>query len=142
MLPSRLTTGSENINPRGDLPLYHRVTTIWGPDAREFRPSRWFEDEPCKGQALGPHASLYVYPMASHRSFNDFLLNSLAFGGGPAVCLGYALFKITDYFANNLIHLAGGLRMFCLAWKVAILTAYTASARFKSSLPRWYRSSI
>ncbi|KAJ7872942.1 cytochrome P450 [Mycena leptocephala] len=50
---------------------YHRLTSIWGPDAREFRPSRWFEEEPCKGPALGPHASL------------------LSFSAGPGVCLGW-----------------------------------------------------
>ncbi|KAJ7513123.1 cytochrome P450 [Mycena galericulata] len=52
---------------------YHRLRTIWGPDANDFRPSRWLEKEPCKGQALGPHASL------------------LTFLGGPRVCLGWRL---------------------------------------------------
>ncbi|KAJ7442382.1 cytochrome P450 [Mycena galericulata] len=35
---------------------YHRLTSIWGPDAREFRPSRWLQKEPGKGPVLGPHA--------------------------------------------------------------------------------------
>ncbi|KAJ7477997.1 cytochrome P450 [Mycena galericulata] len=52
---------------------YHRLRSIWGPDASEFRPSRWLEKEPCKGPALGPHASL------------------LTFYGGPGVCLGWRL---------------------------------------------------
>ncbi|KAJ7775920.1 cytochrome P450 [Mycena maculata] len=54
---------------------FHRVNAIWGPDAMEFRPSRWLENEPCKrgGTTLGPHASL------------------LAFLGGPGVCLGWRL---------------------------------------------------
>ncbi|KAF7351340.1 Cytochrome P450 [Mycena sanguinolenta] len=50
---------------------YHRLTSIWGPDAEEFKPSRWLEKDPCKGPALGPHASL------------------LTFFGGPSVCLGW-----------------------------------------------------
>ncbi|KAJ7443616.1 cytochrome P450 [Mycena galericulata] len=52
---------------------YHRLPSMWGPDAHEFRPSRWLEQEPCKGPALGPHASL------------------LTFYGGPGVCLGWRL---------------------------------------------------
>ncbi|KAF7364635.1 Cytochrome P450 [Mycena venus] len=52
---------------------YHRLASIWGPDAHEFRPSRWLDEKPCKGQALGPYASL------------------LSFFGGPAVCLGWRL---------------------------------------------------
>ncbi|KAJ7182924.1 cytochrome P450 [Mycena crocata] len=52
---------------------YHRLTSFWGTDAHEFRPSRWFEKEPCKGPALGPHASL------------------LTFSTGPGVCLGWRL---------------------------------------------------
>ncbi|KAF8186878.1 cytochrome P450, partial [Mycena galopus ATCC 62051] len=50
---------------------YHRFESVWGPDAREFKPSRWLQPHPCKGPALGPHASL------------------LAFFGGPGVCLGW-----------------------------------------------------
>ncbi|KAJ7459564.1 cytochrome P450 [Mycena galericulata] len=52
---------------------YHRLRSVWGPDASEFRPSRWLEKEPCKGPALGPHAAL------------------LTFYGGPSVCLGWRL---------------------------------------------------
>ncbi|KAJ7459615.1 cytochrome P450 [Mycena galericulata] len=52
---------------------YHRLHAIWGPDADDFRPSRWLEKKPCKGQALGPHASL------------------LSFLGGPRACLGWRL---------------------------------------------------
>ncbi|KAJ7489758.1 cytochrome P450, partial [Mycena galericulata] len=53
---------------------YHRLRSTWGPDAEEFRPSRWLEQEPpYKGPALGPHASL------------------LTFYGGPGVCLGWRL---------------------------------------------------
>ncbi|KAJ7745913.1 cytochrome P450 [Mycena maculata] len=50
---------------------YHRLISIWGPDAREFRPSRWLQKEPGKGPVLGPHAPL------------------VAFFGGPGVCLGW-----------------------------------------------------
>ncbi|KAJ7708357.1 cytochrome P450 [Mycena rosella] len=70
---------------------YNRLTSIWGPDAHDFRPSRWLEKDPCNGPALGPHASLY--DLRPH-----FLLDSiysmfprLTFFGGPAVCLGWRL---------------------------------------------------
>ncbi|KAF7364637.1 Cytochrome P450 [Mycena venus] len=39
---------------------YHRLASIWGPDAHEFRPLRWLDEKPCKGQALGPYASLIL----------------------------------------------------------------------------------
>ncbi|KAJ7136757.1 cytochrome P450, partial [Mycena epipterygia] len=48
----------------------HRLSSLWGADAHEFRPARWLEPDPYKGPALGPHASLLV------------------FLGGPGVCLG------------------------------------------------------
>ncbi|KAJ7465740.1 cytochrome P450 [Mycena galericulata] len=72
---------------------YHRLRSIWGPDASEFRPSRWLEQEPCKGQALGPHASL------------------LTFYGGPGVCLGWRLailelqVFVTEIVSNFIISL-------------------------------------
>ncbi|KAJ7136718.1 cytochrome P450 [Mycena epipterygia] len=50
---------------------YHRLPSLWGADAHEFRPARWLKKDTCKGPALGPHASL------------------LAFLGGPGVCLGW-----------------------------------------------------
>ncbi|KAJ6564371.1 cytochrome P450 [Mycena capillaripes] len=50
---------------------YHRLPSIWGADAGEFKPSRWLEGVPCKGSALGPHASL------------------LSFSAGPGVCVGW-----------------------------------------------------
>ncbi|KAJ6564433.1 cytochrome P450 [Mycena capillaripes] len=50
---------------------YHRLTSVWGSDAGVFRPSRWLEEDPCKGAALGPYASV------------------LAFSAGPGVCLGW-----------------------------------------------------
>ncbi|KAJ7871467.1 cytochrome P450 [Mycena olivaceomarginata] len=66
---------------------YHRLTSIWGPDALEFRPSRWFEEEPCKGSALGPHRSL------------------LTFLAGPHVCPGwrFALLEI-QVFVTEIVH--------------------------------------
>jgi len=54
---------------------YHRLTSIWGPDAHEFKVSRWLEGEPGKekGGALGPYANL------------------LSFFGGPRTCIGWRL---------------------------------------------------
>ncbi|KAJ7176940.1 cytochrome P450 [Mycena filopes] len=65
---------------------YHRLTSIWGADAAEFRPSRWLAGEPCKGTALGPYASL------------------LSFLAGPGVCLGwrFALLEL-QVFATELV---------------------------------------
>ncbi|KAJ7692348.1 cytochrome P450 [Mycena olivaceomarginata] len=62
---------------------YHRLTSIWGPDALEFRPSRWFEEEPCKGSALGPHRSL------------------LTFLAGPHVCPGLLEIQV---FVTEIVH--------------------------------------
>ncbi|KAJ6601147.1 cytochrome P450 [Mycena vulgaris] len=50
---------------------YQRLEAVWGPDAHEFKPSRWLEGDPCSGQALGPYAQL------------------LAFLGGHRVCAGW-----------------------------------------------------
>ncbi|KAJ7749821.1 cytochrome P450 [Mycena maculata] len=52
---------------------FNRLNSIWGPDAEEFRPSRWFDKPPRTGISLGPHPS------------------GLAFLGGPGVCLGWRL---------------------------------------------------
>ncbi|KAJ7749832.1 cytochrome P450 [Mycena maculata] len=52
---------------------YNRLNSIWGPDAEEFRPSRWLDKSPRTGISLGPHPS------------------GLAFLGGPGVCLGWRL---------------------------------------------------
>ncbi|KAJ7894571.1 cytochrome P450 [Mycena leptocephala] len=50
---------------------YQRLEALWGADAHEFKPSRWLEEDPCAGQALGPYAHL------------------LTFFGGPRVCPGW-----------------------------------------------------
>ncbi|KAJ7480663.1 cytochrome P450 [Mycena latifolia] len=52
---------------------YQRLEALWGPDADEFKPSRWLEDDPYTGQAsaLGPYAQL------------------LTFLGGSRVCAGW-----------------------------------------------------
>ncbi|KAJ7721252.1 cytochrome P450 [Mycena maculata] len=55
------------------LGAYQRSEALWGPDANEFKPSRWLAGDPCPGQtsALGPYAHL------------------LAFLGGHRVCVGW-----------------------------------------------------
>ncbi|KAJ7146395.1 cytochrome P450 [Mycena epipterygia] len=50
---------------------YQRLEALWGSDADQFKPSRWLEGDPCKGQALGPYAHL------------------LTFVGGHRVCAGW-----------------------------------------------------
>ncbi|KAF7372983.1 Cytochrome P450 [Mycena sanguinolenta] len=56
---------------------YNRLTTIWGPDAHEFKPSRWLEGTPYRGQAMGPYSNL------------------LTFLQGPRMCIGWR-FAITE----------------------------------------------
>jgi len=51
---------------------YNRLECVWGPDADEFRPSRWFEER--KGE-IGPYTGMYA--------------NLLTFLGGPRGCLGW-----------------------------------------------------
>ncbi|KAF7374087.1 Cytochrome P450 [Mycena sanguinolenta] len=41
---------------------YHRLETLWGKDAHEFRPSRWLDGTAYQGHALGPYANLFVNP--------------------------------------------------------------------------------
>ncbi|KAJ6601136.1 cytochrome P450 [Mycena vulgaris] len=53
------------------LAAYQRLESAWGPDAHEFKPSRWLEGNPCTGPAVGPYAQL------------------LAFSGGFRVCAGW-----------------------------------------------------
>ncbi|KAJ7635377.1 cytochrome P450 [Roridomyces roridus] len=52
---------------------YQRLESLWGPDAHEFKPSRWIEGNVYKGDAgaIGPYANL------------------LAFFGGERTCLGW-----------------------------------------------------
>ncbi|KAJ6601149.1 cytochrome P450 [Mycena vulgaris] len=50
---------------------YQRLEVLWGSDADQFKPSRWLNGDPCKGQALGPYAHL------------------LTFVGGHRVCAGW-----------------------------------------------------
>ncbi|KAF7328352.1 Cytochrome P450 [Mycena venus] len=56
---------------------HNRLSSIWGPDAGEFRPSRWLEKDPRRGPALGPHPT------------------GLTFLGGPGVCLGWRFAILT-----------------------------------------------
>ncbi|KAF7331131.1 Cytochrome P450 [Mycena sanguinolenta] len=56
---------------------YNRLPTIWGPDAHEFKPSRWLEKTPYRGQAMGPYSNL------------------LTFLQGPRMCIGWR-FAITE----------------------------------------------
>ncbi|KAF7298528.1 hypothetical protein MIND_00799400 [Mycena indigotica] len=56
------------------LASYHRMKSIWGEDAHEFRPSRWMEAEPPgNGLGMGQHGAL------------------LAFLAGHGICIGYRL---------------------------------------------------
>ncbi|CAA7268942.1 unnamed protein product [Cyclocybe aegerita] len=51
---------------------YHRLSSLWGPDAEEFNPMRWLDGRTKLGdKALGPYANL------------------LTFLGGPRTCLGW-----------------------------------------------------
>ncbi|KAJ3508491.1 hypothetical protein NLJ89_g5720 [Agrocybe chaxingu] len=51
---------------------YHRLPSLWGPDAEEFNPMRWLDGRTKLGdKALGPYANL------------------LTFLGGPRTCLGW-----------------------------------------------------
>ncbi|KAJ7222873.1 cytochrome P450 [Mycena haematopus] len=50
---------------------FQRIEALWGPDADEFKPSRWIEGDPYKGKALGPYAHL------------------MTFSGGYRVCAGW-----------------------------------------------------
>ncbi|KAJ6586336.1 hypothetical protein DFH09DRAFT_910970, partial [Mycena vulgaris] len=64
---------------------YHRLDTIWVPDADEFKPERWFKEAVCKGDSLGPYAHLWVSPTAA----SPFLISRrLSFHGRPHTCLG------------------------------------------------------
>ncbi|KAJ7770481.1 cytochrome P450 [Mycena metata] len=50
---------------------YHRLTSVWGEDAEEFKPSRWLDGNmPASGASLGPYSNL------------------LAFLGGSRTCIG------------------------------------------------------
>ncbi|KAJ7292040.1 cytochrome P450 [Mycena rebaudengoi] len=73
------TTSGEHITKlpirKGELVLmalgsYQRLESIWGPDAHEFKPTRWFEGSP-NALHIGPYANL------------------LSFYAGPRTCLGW-----------------------------------------------------
>ncbi|KAJ7194666.1 cytochrome P450 [Mycena pura] len=50
---------------------YQKFEPVWGSDADQYRPSRWLDGIPCKGQALGPYSHL------------------LSFAGGNRPCPGW-----------------------------------------------------
>ncbi|KAJ6486934.1 cytochrome P450 [Mycena sanguinolenta] len=51
---------------------YHRLTSVWGADAEEFKPSRWLDGNvPSAGTSLGPYSNL------------------LSFLGGSRTCIGW-----------------------------------------------------
>lgn len=50
-----------------------RMTRIWGPDAREFKPERWFNQDGSKDTLQLVVESPFKFP---------------AFNGGPRLCLG------------------------------------------------------
>ncbi|KAJ6473868.1 cytochrome P450 [Mycena sanguinolenta] len=56
---------------------YNRLPAIWGPDAHEFKPSRWLEGTPYRGQGIGPYSNL------------------LSFLQGPRMCIGWR-FGLTE----------------------------------------------
>ncbi|KAJ6557050.1 cytochrome P450 [Mycena vulgaris] len=51
---------------------FQRLESLWGADSHEFKPQRWLEGSPYKGEtSVGPYANL------------------LSFLGGPRTCLGW-----------------------------------------------------
>jgi cytochrome P450 len=58
----------------------NRSTSIWGPDAKEFKPQRWLEEGNIHGKAKD---------VAGYRHL-------LTFGDGPRVCLGRS-FALTSF---------------------------------------------
>ncbi|KAJ7755349.1 cytochrome P450 [Mycena maculata] len=51
---------------------YHRLTSVWGEDAEEFKPTRWLDGNvPASGASMGPYSNL------------------LAFLGGSRTCIGW-----------------------------------------------------
>ncbi|KAJ6631106.1 cytochrome P450 [Mycena sp. CBHHK59/15] len=51
---------------------YHRLRSVWGDDAEEFKPSRWLDGRiPASGASMGPYSNL------------------LAFLGGSRTCIGW-----------------------------------------------------
>ncbi|KAJ6571721.1 cytochrome P450 [Mycena capillaripes] len=51
---------------------YHRLISVWGEDAEEFKPSRWLDGKiPASGASLGPYSNL------------------LSFLGGSRTCIGW-----------------------------------------------------
>lgn len=50
-------------------PLFHgRNQDVWGPDAHEFRPERWFEMKEQVESPVGVYGNLYVF---TRGMFND-----------------------------------------------------------------------
>ncbi|KAJ7742960.1 cytochrome P450 [Mycena maculata] len=57
---------------------FQRLEPLWGADADEFKPSRWLEGNPYRGEVLGPYANL------------------LSFFGGPHTCLGCWCLRVLE----------------------------------------------
>ena len=129
--PIRSTDGRTLIThmavPKGsivvaDVAASNIMETLWGDDAREWKPERWLSPLPqtvleARIPGLYSNTQVTLILLLMHSAHTDLL--SMSFGGGPRSCIGFRfsqleMSKFNEHdFSTSIILIAGDLNRDC-----------------------------